>query len=203
MVHLGKLGIKGANMANERAILRWIRYTDSEEMARLVEIDLDDRVKRYVEDVTGNIDDLIEFAKSDKNYMAVGVEGKMGYVDNEEVGKLQGWFAVYPDRKSRLNRLDNKTVHMKGRVLEIGFAKHPRAKGGQMASGLRQLVKFLKDEHDKKGEVIHLTAYIDPENEGSRRVLEAAGFVEKGKVKYRLKNKHHDHFFLVDWEKIV
>lgn len=193
MVHLGKIDIKKANKESERATLRWIRHSDTDEMARLVEIDLDEQVKRFVEEVSGDVEDLIAFAQSDKNYMAVAVVGKVGHVSDDEVDKLQGWLTVYSDRRVK---------NLIGRVLEVGFAKHPKAKTGQMASGLRQLVKFLKDEHDKKGEIIHLTAYIDPENTGSRRVLEAAGFVEKGKVKYRLKNKHHDHFFLVDWEKV-
>lgn len=201
MVHLAKVDIKKANKELEKSSLRWIRHDDTDEMARLVEIDVDEQVKRFVEDVTGDVEDLIAFAQSDKNYMAVAVVGKDGHVGEGEKDKLQGWLSVYPDRKARLLRL-GEVGKLMGRVLEVGFAKHPRAKSGQMASGLRQLVKFLKDEHDKKGEVVHLTAYIDPENEGSRRVLEAAGFVEKGKVKYRLKNKHHDHFFLIDWEKL-
>lgn len=201
MVHLAKVDIKKANKELEKSSLRWIRHDDTDEMSRLVEIDIDEQVKRFVEDVTGDVEDLIAFAQSDKNYMAVAVVGKDGHVGEGEKDKLQGWLSVYPDRKARLLRL-GEVGKLMGRVLEVGFAKHPRAKSGQMASGLRQLVKFLKDEHDKKGEVVHLTAYIDPENEGSRRVLEAAGFVEKGKVKYRLKNKHHDHFFLIDWEKV-
>lgn len=201
MVHLAKVDIKKANKELEKSSLRWIRHDDTDEMSRLVEIDIDEQVKRFVEDVTGDVEDLIAFAQSDKNYMAVAVVGKDGHVGEGEKDKLQGWLSVYPDRKARLLRL-GEVGKLMGRVLEVGFAKHPRAKSGQMASGLRQLVKFLKDEHDKKGEVVHLTAYIDPENEGSRRVLEAAGFVEKGKVKYRLKNKHHDHFFLIDWEKL-
>lgn len=193
MVHLAKVDIKKANKENERADLRWIKHDDTDEMGRLVEIDLDEQVKKFVEEVTGEVEDLIAFAQSGKNYMAVAVVGKKGHVSEDEVDKLQGWLTVYSDRRVK---------NLIGRVLEVGFAKHPKTKGGQMASGLRQLVKFLKDEHDKKGEIVHLTAYIDPENEGSRRVLEAAGFVEKGKVKYRLKNKHHDHFFLIDWEKV-
>lgn len=201
MVHLAKVDIKKANKELEKSSLRWIRHDDTDEMSRLVEIDIDEQVKRFVEDVTGDVEDLIAFAQSDKNYMAVAVVGKDGHVVEGEKDKLQGWLSVYPDRKARLLRL-GEVGKLMGRVLEVGFAKHPRAKSGQMASGLRQLVKFLKDEHDKKDEVVHLTAYIDPENEGSRRVLEAAGFVEKGKVKYRLKNKHHDHFFLIDWEKV-
>lgn len=201
MVHLAKVDIKKANKELEKSSLRWIRHDDTDEMSRLVEIDIDEQVKRFVEDVTGDVEDLIAFAQSDKNYMAVAVVGKDGHVGEGEKDKLQGWLSVYPDRKARLLRL-GEVGKLMGRVLEVGFAKHPRAKSGQMASGLRQLVKFLKEEHDKKGEVVHLTAYIDPENEGSRRVLEAAGFVEKGKVKYRLKNKHHDHFFLIDWEKL-
>lgn len=201
MVHLAKVDIKKANKELEKSSLRWIRHDDTDEMTRLVEIDVDEQVKRFVEDVTGDVEDLIAFAQSDKNYMAVAVVGKDGHVGEGEKDKLQGWLSVYPDRKARLLRL-GEVGKLMGRVLEVGFAKHPKAKSGQMASGLRQLVKFLKDEHDKKGEVVHLTAYIDPENEGSRRVLEAAGFVEKGKVKYRLKNKHHDHFFLIDWEKV-
>lgn len=201
MVHLAKVDIKKANKELEKSSLRWIRHDDTDEMSRLVEIDIDEQVKRFVEDVTGDVEDLIAFAQSDKNYMAVAVVGKDGHVGEGEKDKLQGWLSVYPDRKARLLRL-GEVGKLMGRVLEVGFAKHPRAKSGQMASGLRQLVKFLKDEHDKKDEVVHLTAYIDPENEGSRRVLEAAGFVEKGKVKYRLKNKHHDHFFLIDWERV-
>jgi len=84
------------------------------------------------------------------------------------------------------------------RVLEVGFARHPKAKSGQVASALRQAVRLLLEEHKKAEIGLTIIAYSDEENEASRRVLTAAGFIPSGKIKYHTKNKTEDHFYILE-----
>ena len=144
---------------------------------------------------------MVEFTTLEKDYLVLAIEGKAGHVDEAEVGKLQGWVTIYPEEKKRLARLEKHgftdLIKQSLRVLEIGFARHPMAKSGQMASAVRQAMALLHQEHTKDGEHrLVVTAYADETNEVSVRVLEAAGFVKQGQIKYHVKNKTADHFFV-------
>ncbi len=201
MLDLSKVKLTGQDFPAERARVRPVRLDDPEEIKRLWEIERDEMVERYVEDLSSSEEDLRLFSVSDRNYLVLAIEGKEGHVDMAEVGKLQGWLIFYPEKKWRLRRL--KQVGMadfwsgEERILEVGFARHPLAKSGQVASALRQAVRLLIEEHKKEGLSLVITAYTDEANEASRRVLIAAGFSQAGKIKYHAKNKTEDHFFVL------
>ncbi len=179
-----------------------MNLSDPEEKKRLWEIETDSLVAKYVEDLSETEDELIEFTTLEKDYLVLAVEGKSGHVEEDEVGKLQGWITVYPEDKGRLARLQKQglvdLLKEDLRILEIGFAKHPLAKPRQIASAIRQTLGLLREAHKQDGgRTLMITAYVDEDNEASTRVLLAAGFSLKGKVKYHLKNINHDNFFIL------
>jgi|CXWL01.1.fsa_nt_gi hypothetical protein len=190
------------DVPGERARIRWIRADDPEEIRRLVSIDMDENVRRYVLETSGDEEDLREFAKGTKKSVGVAIAGKVDHVGEMEVDRLQGWIAVYPDHQARLKRAaekgllnyDKETVY-----LEFGFARYPLAKQGQMGSALRCLVASLKSYFAQKRQKLCLTGYTHPNNEGSKRVLAAAGFKHIGEMPYTLKDKHHDCVYLLDF----
>ncbi len=201
MVDLRKLDPTKANLDHEKSRIRWVNANDFEEKKRLWEIETDSLVAKFVEDLSKTEYEMAEFTTLERDYLVLAVEGKAGHVEEAEVGKLQGWITVYPEEKRRLARLQKHglvDLLKEGlRVLEIGFAKHPKAKPGQMASAVRQALGMLREEHKKDGEhELAITAYADEANEASMRVLTAAGFARKGKVKYHLKNTGHDYLFV-------
>ncbi len=201
MVDLRKLDPTKANLDHEKSRIRHLKANDPEEKKRLWEIETDPKVVKFVENVCETEAEIVEFATLEKDYLVLAIEGKAGHVDEAEVGKLQGWIAVYSEEKRRLSRLQKNgladLVKDGLRVLEIGFARHPMARSGQMASAVRQAMALLHEEHTKDGEHhLVVTAYVDDANEASIRVLTAAGFVKKGQIKYHVKNKTEDHFFV-------
>ncbi len=201
MVDLRKLDPAKANLDHEKSRIRLVNIDDPEEKKRLWEIETDSLVAKFVEDLSETEDEMVEFTTLEKNYLVLAVEGKAGHVDEVEVGKLQGWITIYPEEKRRLARLQKHglvDLLKEGlRVLEIGFAKHPKAKSGQMASAVRQALQMLHKEHQQDGgQELVVTAYADEVNEASIRVLEAAGFARKGKVKYHLENTSQDYLFV-------
>lgn len=201
MVDLRKIDPTKANLDHERSRIRLVNMNDPEEKKRLWEIETDSSVAKFVEHLSSSEDEMVEMAKLERDYLFLAVEGKEGHVDEAEVGKLQGWISIYKEEKRRLLRLQKHGLidaFRDGlRILEIGFAKHPKAKSGQMASALRQALHLLREEHKSDGEhELVITAYTDEANEASMRVLLAAGFEQKGKVKYHVKNAGHDYLFV-------
>lgn len=202
MIDLRKLDPAKANLDHEKSRIRFVNLSDPEEKKRLWEIETNSLVVRYVEDLFETEDELIEFTALEKDYLVLAVEGKSGHVEETEVGKLQGWITVYPEDKRRLARLQRQglinPIKKDLRILEIGFAKHPLAKPGQIASAIRQALALLSEAHKQDGaRTLVVTAYADETNEASTRVLLAAGFSLKGRVKYHPKNTNHDNFFIL------
>ncbi len=201
MVDLRKLDPAKANFDHEKSRIRFMNLSDPEEKKRLWEIETDSLVAKYVEDLAETEGELIEFTTLEKDYLVLAVEGKSGHVEEDEVGKLQGWITVYPEDKRRLARLQKQGLvdlfKEDLRILEIGFAKHPLAKPRQIASAIRQTLGLLREAHEQAGGELMITAYADEANEASMRVLLAAGFSLKGKVMYHLKNISHDNLFIL------
>ena len=132
----------------------------------------------------------------------MAIAGRVEHVGEDETDRLQGWIAVYSDHPARLKRAgvaglfayDPDCIY-----LELGFARYPLAKQGQMGSALRCLVASLREYFGKIKLKVCLTGYVHPNNEGSKRVLAAAGFKHIGEMPYTLKDKHHDCVYLLDF----
>lgn len=188
-------------LPGERARIRWIRHDDPEEMRRLVSIDLDENVRSYVLETTGDEEDLAQFAEGTKKSIGVAIAGKKEHAGDTEEDRLQGWIAVYLDHPRRLARaqgLGLLTYDWERVYLEVGFARYPAAKPGQMASALRSTVVSLTRYLAGKNLKWCLTGYTHPNNEGSKRVLEAAGFKHLGEMPYTAREKHHDCVYLYE-----
>lgn len=204
MIDLRKIDPTKVNHDHEKSRIRLVNTKDPEERKRLWEIEKDKNVAKFVEDLSDTEEEMDKFTALNHDYLVLAVSGKEGHVEEVEVGKLQGWITVYNEEKRRLARLFKEGLvdfHLVGkRILEIGFARHPKAKSGQMASALRQVLVVLHEAHINDGEhELVVTAYADETNEASVRVLVAAGFVRKGRVKYHLSSKTFDHFYV--WKK--
>lgn len=188
-------------MPYERAHIRWIRHNDPEEMRRLVSIDLDENVRRYVLEVSGEEAELRDFAVGTKKSVGIAIAGKRDHVGEGEYDRLQGWIAVYPDHPNRLKRAQAKgLLAYDGEkvYLEIGFARYPQAKSGQMGSALRSVIHALRAYFKKQGISWVLTGYTHPNNDGSKKVLVSAGFKHVGELPYILRDKHSDYLFLLE-----
>ena len=193
--------MKLVELPGERARIRWIRHDDPEEMRRLISIDLDESVRRYVLEVSGDEGELREFAVGTKKSIGIAIAGRSDHVGEEEHDRLQGWIAIYLDHPSRLRRAAEKGLlnYDKDKIyLEVGFARYPLAKQGQMGSALRCVVASLRKHLEAKGLKWCLTGYAHPNNEGSKKVLEAAGFRHVGEMAYTVKDKHHDCGYLYE-----
>ena len=68
--------MKLVELPGERAHLRWIRHDDPEEMRRLVSIDMDENVRRYVLETTGDEDELRNFAVRYKKSIGIAIAGR-------------------------------------------------------------------------------------------------------------------------------
>lgn len=195
--------MKLVELPGERAHLRWIRHDDPEEMRRLVSIDMDENVRRYVLETTGDEDELRNFAVGTKKSIGIAIAGRSELVGEEETDRLQGWIAIYLDHPGRLARGEKRgllTYDREKVYLEIGFARYPLAKQGQMGGALRIVVASLKQFLVGKKVSWCLTGYVHPNNEGSKRVLAAAGFRHAGEMPYTVKDKHHDCVYLYEPE---
>ena len=193
--------MKLVELPGERARIRWIRHDDPEEMRRLVSIDLDENVRRYVLETTGDEEELRNFAVGTKKSVGIAIAGKSELVGEAETDRLQGWLAVYLDHPGRLARGEKRgllTYDREKVYLEIGFARYPLAKQGQMGSALRGVVASLKQYLAGRKVSWCLTGYVHPNNEGSRRVLAAGGVKHVGEMAYTVKDKHHDGVYLLE-----
>lgn len=197
-LHLGKIDWNLYLKVDERSEIRPVLVDDEEEVARLLKMEEDPLINRFViGDKLEGKEDVVDFALARVGYAALAVVGKNGHVDDLEIGKLQGWISIYDDHPGRIKRmLRELMMPAADRYIEVGFAKYTDAKQGQMASALRQVISGLIAEHKTAGIDLVVTAYAEEGNEASERVLRASGFVEMGKTKYTLRAKKKDTVFV-------
>lgn len=205
MLDLRKIDPTKAILAYERSHLRWLNTSDLEEVRRIIDIDEDELTKKFMIDDGENYEGWWhDFAISTPSYGAFAVTGKLEHVGEVEKDKLQGWICLYPESMKRLSRLmaEGLFKHPGDKYLEISFARHPLAKPGQMASGIRQLVGHLHNIFRGQGNCLTVTAYADVENTASIRVLEASGFEMIGMTRYTKNARTVDYFFVSRTEKV-
>ena len=212
--------IEQKSIIGQRAAIREVNLNDPDEIRRLMTIDQSPGHIKWFnskpEDFTAMDEEgILEFVTAPGHRLFV-VSGSSQHSDinkSHEVGKLQGWVKVNPDDETRVVELREKKIVPQNYlpIIEISYAKLPDAPSGQKASGVRQVcieaVK-LNREHKPQRDYPNLSivAYvIDDErgtNEDSIPVLEAAGFEEKGKVRYDEDASQPDRVFVLNWEKL-
>lgn len=183
MLDLSKINLKLKEFPDEKSAIRLFRKDDPDEIERMWQIETDPLVKQFVEELCDTKDELLETIEAAFDYLPIAIVGKKGYVEDDEVDKLQGWVCVTID--------DRNPEH-----LEVAFAKHSKAKNGQVASALRQVLDVLFSEHKNAGAKLVVKAYTNVDNEASRRVLTAAGFKDAGRAKYHPENETEDYVFV-------
>lgn len=192
-------------------IIRKINLNDPEDIRRVAVIDRNREVLKYMAGKELNEKELLEFVTDDENRTLYVVSGHKG-VPKEEIGKLQGWILIYSGKEvtERERRaLGRKVFDLNFSIIEVSYAKYPTAFPGQIADGLRQVLLDLarKSGGDlRKGLMppILVTAYVSPENEQSRHVLETAGFtLQPKKIIWDSKeSKKKDLVYVLDWNRL-
>lgn len=145
-------------------------------------------------------------------------------LSRDEIGKLQAWISVYstPEERTRAE-IATGELSPSITVSEVSYAKLKRAESGQVASALRQAclemladqqvidpnaVEVITKEQDEiTGYRINLlvTAFIEPENEASKKVLKSVGFVRQNQdVIYKEADRNdpkasRDETYILDW----
>ncbi|HEX8924061.1 MAG TPA: GNAT family protein [Patescibacteria group bacterium] len=132
--------------------------------------------------------------------------------DKEQIREVRGFVDIFSGRSEKFLA---KRVIKAGfvspeakKVLEVSLALRPLKNGeispsGLMSSALRQSclqVKSALHNHNEKDIVIF--GFVDPQNLASARVLEAAGFVKKGKMKYDAEAEQEIFLYVLSWRKL-
>ena len=165
-------------------------------------------------------DELLLFAQRgiEEGGFVFGVKGSEK-VGTEEIGELQGWICFYQDEIDRLQRARQKNIHIPTNsrcpVIEVSYAKYPKALEKQMQSGLRQaLVKLagmnaVLDTVDEVQSIepnLVITAYVTdkstPETDAAAAMLKSAGFEEKGLIEYTSGAEILDRIYVLNWNKL-
>lgn len=185
----------------------WVRLFDIEnpsDVERYKEMDKSDYICRWMvgEPMTD---------KEIKKFLSSHSENKTLFAAfaEEGDGKMEGWVQFLPEDKEKVLRIQKEILAgtpLKNKVWEISFARYQgddpasKKKKGLISSAVRQACYFFKKpESEKETDII---AYTDPDNAPSERVLEKAGFVKMGKIKYDEDDEKEDNFWILDWDKL-
>lgn len=214
-----------AGMDYEATRIRKINPNDPEDFARVYKIDQDPEVRSTMVDVDDTTEDIIEFIEGSTDEVLFGIAG-WSKVSEQEKGRLQGWVYVYAesDVTKRVQRALGSEALFHSNIVEISYAKVPRAATGQMSSALRQVCKLIEQE-DRQGYIhqypdplyipqsLHastvikskgtiVVAFASDDNPRSVRVLERAGFVRRsGEMAWDPKQpKDLVSLFVLDWD---
>ena len=206
---------KQESIEGQNAAIRFFDPEDKKDMGRLHEIISDEEVQRWMDDVSDfDKEGLLEWAQEiqaykDKPKLFV-VSGRSGGVGKRDIGETQGFVYTYPDADIvKLRSMFEDRIllerQLENPIFELSYAKFPDAEDCQIASAVRQVCIKLGNIMDididpRTGEPkLTVTAYVDPVNKKSVKVLEAAGFVKRGKVLYSSEATKKDDVYVLDW----
>ena len=150
------------------------------------------------------LDSSKPFQQEKSNQAGLSTREDIKEVHEEE--KLQGVIHLNSEPRFRLEQLYSggfisPDSGLPDLVVEVSYAKWGKAPSGQMADGLRIVVKNIMEQRERFKRDIILTAYIIDDvrgtNEASAHVLEACGFKEVGKIRYDLDALENDRLFIL------
>lgn len=198
----------GIKLPGQSCEIRPINTGTKEELARLKSLENNQERVRWFESRPEDFiplgDEEIErLARNEAGCLILAIIGA-DLVGSSEKGKLQGFVKVNIDEPYRVEQIKNaQLVDIDGDgkpdLLEISYAKLPIAHSGQVASAVRQVCWEIGNHVSKTA----MTAYVMPGNDKSFRVLESAGFEQKGRIQYDPKASDKDHFFVLSWAKLA
>lgn len=198
-------------------IIRPVNVNDSEEMARVVEIEDDPlRIRWFYNNPSDyhkkSPQELVDFLTNTKgNDLVFAVFGDPKREDIRilnESNKLQGLVYVNPETDFRRDELKKLfPIDESKLTLEVSYAKRNSALGGQMGKGVRQVCRQLaglNNNYDRKNIIINAYIMTDERgtNEPSVKLLEASGFEETGRIFYDPSIKDPDRLFTLNWDKL-
>ncbi len=208
--------IKQTRAVGEAAAIRRVNSADKMDITKMLEVWRSRDVKEYI---VGGEDsfkrgELKSWVKGGKYKEIYAVSGSQK-VEGDDKGEIQGWVVVdgTSGERERAERGLGRKLGDELPVLEVAFAKHPDAPAGQIASAVRQVCLLISQRDAQNapiGEVQPkrlVTAFVEPDNEASIRVLEKCGFVRQEKmVSYFPEDAEDteslDLFYLLDWQKL-
>lgn len=189
----------------EKTALRFFNLKDPRDLKRVEETLADKSVMNFTEGIdditTKDIKRWLTRYKDKKRinnwevcYLASGSIGAR----QEEFGEIQGFINFYPSEDSR-KFLPEKYREAK-QIVEIGYARYPWSKPGQMSSAIRQACMEI---NKLKGDMV-ITALIKVENNASIKTIEDSCFDNCGNV--QVKNEkgedENDILFILNWDKL-
>lgn len=201
----------------EKVEIRFFDTDCKEDMVRLRRIVDHKDVQEMMDSVAGmSKRDRYEWADEKGAYgryymFAVsGTEAIFGKEQPGEIGQVQGFVYLYAgsEEKKIVNRivrlgLIKKDEVADSKVFEISFAKLPKAPGGQISSAVRQACLELKRlDRIKRGTGVFVFCFIDEKNTGSMRVVEACGFVRRGRHFYEEDSKEMSALYVLEYAKL-
>ena len=207
---------KQRRVIGQKSAVSSVDRGDLIDMIRMRMIDRDPVIKAKMAETEADQTDqeLFSWIKGNRNEVLFAIRGSEG-VEGEERGELQGWVQVYdldPPQSAGLRNLGIVPASVKtSAIFEISYAKLPGAPEGQIASGVRQALLMLPHEleqRDRRRTASYKTepfivAFIDlKENPESALVVERAGFVKKGEMKYESGDDHNHAVYVLDWAKL-
>jgi hypothetical protein len=197
----------------ENAAIRFFEPQSKEDLEAIREILHHKEVRKWMDDA-GRISesDYREWAGTDSDTSFLFAVHDARKSDPEEAKYLHGFVYFYSEReeKFRVRRMEKhgfmQTAVGQRYALEVSFARRPSPDGstsgsGLMSSALRQgclQVKMLLDSPQKPA--VELFAFVDPENSGGQRTLEAAGFEKKGEMKYDWDSEEKTFLYFLNWD---
>lgn len=128
---------------------------------------------------------------------------------------VRGFVYIYSEReeKFRVRRMEKagfiapaNPAGAERYLLEVSFAMRPfsdgsQTKSGLMSSALRQSCLQVKTLLNMTSQPeVQIFAFVDPENEAARRTLEAAGFENRGSMKYDWDSPDETCLYFINWE---
>lgn len=214
---------KVTRIPGEKAGFRPFDIGDRLDMTRFKIMQEDSNAnKEFANPLTGPVPDSkhkedASYGREELRFAVVGLED----VPEKEKGEVLGWVMYMPDDLWREKMIDKKKPGIwKGikKTLEISFERLPENEEGQgyISSAVREIsLRLLQMQGLARDSVrpevkklrkidLAITAYTDPKNLASRRVLERAGFKKIGEIPRYEKNGKEEvnEVYVLDWNKL-
>lgn len=197
----------------QAAAIRFFDTRSHEDFEAMREIMKGKHVKKWM-DYTGTFtkEDYLDWAGTHTNnhFLFAVLDARTSTLS--DLSFVRGFVYLYSEReeKFRIKRMQKygllKTVNGPQYSLEVSFALRPILPGmhsgsGLISSALRQSCQQVKLLLEAFGPAeVELFAFIDQENIPAQRTVEAAGFVNRGLMRYDPDSDVDSVLYILDWQ---
>ena len=201
-----------SHIPGEAAAIRFFVPSSSDDLEAMRKILKGKQVKRWMDDTKQiSRSQYHDWAgtKTNHSFLFAALNTRVSHT--KMVKDARGFVYIYSEfeEKFRVRRMEKHgfltPTKNERYALEISFAARPLRGGKQKGSGIMssavrqscfQVQKLLYVSN--KPEVI-IFGFVDPDNLGARRTLEASGFVKKGKMKYDSNSPQESLLYVLSW----